>query len=1160
MTKEPKSKKSARSTSRSKAVRKTERSAAAVLMHWMREIIEKRGIDVGLPDVDTIGTDRKSPDIVIYESRRSQDSLCVIEAKPPYFDVFDFEELKKPAWEKANKRRAKYFATTNFKNLIWYNTEKSNAQKPEAEQIVDKYFLSDVASVDDIEQTRYAQSIQAALEDFLTKLFAVHTGRETEPKQSIDELLILELHEKIRVLSDYYAVNIEREYRGNRSFRTKLKKWFKEQNWNFTGQQQDFEKAARQTAYLLINKILFYNVLQSKRQADLNRLEVPESYTKGALLQGHLENYFREVLKIDYETIYTTDFIDGIAFPDLPEVVKKIQELVKTLHRYDLSKLGYDVIGRIFERLIPKKERHHLGQYFTNADVVDLILKFCIHHEDDQVLDPACGAGTFLVRAYQHKKIMNQRKPHGLVLNTLWGNDIAKFPAHLSTINLAIRDLAVDKNYPNILQEDFFSLTSGEEGFHLPENYRRKVAYNLDKSTRAVIYPQWFDAIVGNPPYTRQEDIPEISSQDAKYKKQLIKNALLDSRGKKIAEIGKRAGIHAYFFVHGTKFLRDSGYFGFVVSNAWLDVEYGKGLQELFLKYYKITAIIDSKVERWFEEADINTCIVILQKCADKKLRDENLVRFVYLKRKLSSLIPPAQDIWEKEVERLNSVEQIIKTILSHNSLYENDDLRIYPKSQAELWDEGFDSDQGKYIGTKWGKYLRAPDIFFKILNKGREKLVRLKDIAKVQRGFTTGANNFFYLTEEEIKRKKIEREFWTHADESGRRVANYVVKSPRECKGLVIDTKQLKHRVLLIQKDKRDLRGKHVLKYIKDGERRGFHNRPTCATRLRWYELPEVSTRIAWIKGIWDRHFIPMADSKVFVDQQLYAVQPLENVRLDVLAAVLNSTYVALMQELIGRVNFGEGILWIAVYEPMQLLVPNLPTVSKRVQQRLLNALESLRKREIGSVFDEIGANDAEGVRLENVLPDRRQLDKIVMGEVLGLSDEEQLEVYRAVVDLVKTRIDRAKTFGKKNRIKEGIDVEAFVADVMAQIGGETLGNFYRKQILSHKPLISRKFPKWTGQTRIENGLFVWRLYVGRKAIDCRSEEEARYLRIFLEAGLEEVKVPENQDFLKSILPNIESLKKTIDETLDSYLESIVSIKLRESLNHRLWIEIMKH
>jgi len=71
---------------------KTERTAVAILMHWMREIIEKRGLDLGMPDVETSGEDRKMPDTVIYESRRSQNILCVIEAKPPYYDVFDEKE------------------------------------------------------------------------------------------------------------------------------------------------------------------------------------------------------------------------------------------------------------------------------------------------------------------------------------------------------------------------------------------------------------------------------------------------------------------------------------------------------------------------------------------------------------------------------------------------------------------------------------------------------------------------------------------------------------------------------------------------------------------------------------------------------------------------------------------------------------------------------------------------------------------------------------------------------------------------------------------------------------------------------------------------------------------------------------------------------------
>src|SRR3972149_7067287 len=136
-----------------KTVHKTERTAAALLMHWMRQIIENEKLDLGYADVETGGTDRKMPDLIIYESKRSDKVLCLIEAKQPYFDVFNDEELKEPARKKATQRSAKYFATTNFKKLIWFNTEKVNSLKPEEQQIIAKYSLSELENLDDIEQT-----------------------------------------------------------------------------------------------------------------------------------------------------------------------------------------------------------------------------------------------------------------------------------------------------------------------------------------------------------------------------------------------------------------------------------------------------------------------------------------------------------------------------------------------------------------------------------------------------------------------------------------------------------------------------------------------------------------------------------------------------------------------------------------------------------------------------------------------------------------------------------------------------------------------------------------------------------------------------------------------------------------------------------------------
>ncbi len=1142
---------------------KTERSAVAVLMHWMRQIMEKKNLDLGLPDVDTSGADRKSPDTVIYESRRSQNVLCVIEAKPPYYDALDEEELKKPAWNKANNRHARYFATTNFQELIWFNTEKTNAQKPIEEQVVDKYHLSELEDLNLIEEPRYKESIIRELERFLTKLYAVHTGKEPEPKQAIDEFLIYRLHDKIRRLARYYATIIENQCHKDKAFSSKLSKWFNDQGWSFAWQPQDFDKAARQTAYLLVNKILFYDLLQAKRPEKLDPLQIPQGLTKGAQLQKILQSFFDEVLKIDYETIYTTDFIDTIAFPDQKEVVAEVKELVSILQEYDFSKLGYEIIGGIFQKLIPQDERHNLGQYFTNPDVVDLILCFCLKQESDKVFDPSCGAGTFLVRAYQHKKLMNQYLKHEDILETLWGNDIAKFPAHLSTINLAINDLSVDRNYPNIMQEDFFNLLTTVNGFELPEKQRRVKAKTLGVKEREIEYPRYFDCVVGNPPYTRQEEMAEMAPEDRQYKGKLIDKALQDTNGRKLADIPRRAGIYVYFFVHGAKFLRNGGRFGFVVSESWLDVDYGKGLQEFFLKNYKIVAIIGSKVERWFEDADINTCIVILEKCSGddhRRERDDNLVRFVYLKKPLRYFIPPAQDIWEKQVARINAIkDKFMKTILAHNDLYDGDDFRIFPKKQKELWEEGYDTEAQKYTGAKWGKYLRAPDIFFKILEKGKGKLVPLKQIAEVKFGIKTGANEFFYLTEEQIKRLGIEKEFWMHR-ERGRWVPNYVIKSPRECRSIVVKPEDLKYRVLMIHKDKKELKGTNVLKYIEAGERKGYHTRPTCASRERWHDLGERKRPgLVWVKGIWDRHFLPVT-SLAYADQQLYEVYPHKEDEVNLIAASLNSTFTSIFAEFNARVNLGEDILWIATYEAANMLAIDPQNAQAQLLKTgLIEAIYKISNRPIGSVFSELGAASPAEASLDKVKPDRRELDKIIMGEILGLTDDEQLEVYRAVVDLVKSRLEKAKSFGKRKKSKEGIDIDLLIKLVMEKVGNETLGKFYAEKVLSQPSLETKSLPPAGGDVRIQQSLMGWRLYSGRQSIDCGSELEARYLKVWLEAGMEQVKVPQDENCLEAIVPELESLKQRIDEVIEPYLNSIVNVRAKGRILRQLWQEITK-
>ncbi|MFH1392752.1 MAG: N-6 DNA methylase [bacterium] len=1170
------------------SVHKTERSGVAVVMHWMRNIIEQNNLDIGLPDVETGGSDTKFPDTVIYKTRRSKEILCVMEFKPPYFDVFNETELKEPAWSKANKRHSKYFVTSNFRDLILWDTQKVNAQKPEVKQIVNRYHLSEIHDLEFLEQIRYKNSLIKALENFLRDLYEFSIGKKAEPKLAIDELLVFNLQNKIQRLAYYYQDIIYNQAHKDSKFAKDLARWFNGQGWSFIIENEDdYYKAARQTAYLLANKIIFYNALQLKKPDKLPPLSIPEDITQGGVLKDNLQSYFNAVLKIDYETIYTADFIDQLAFPENKEVVEEVKNLIKILQKYNFATLGYDIIGRIFERLIPDQERHNLGQYFTNPDIVDLILKFCLKHEDDKIIDPSCGAGTFLVRAYQHKKILNKMLSHEKILSGLWGNDIAKFPAHLATINLAINDLSVEENYPNIIQKDFFDLIATPQGFELPENIRKAKLKLLGNREKEVIYPKRFDALVGNPPYTRQEEISEMSSGKT-YKKELIDKAL-NYGNNKIADISKRAGIYVYFFIHGTKFLKNSGRFGFIVSNAWLDVEYGAGLQEFFLKNYKIIAILESKVERWFEDADINTCVVILEKESGKefsKQRDENLVRFAYLFKPLRYFIPAAKDIWEQEVKRLDKIDGFIKTILAHSDFYENDDLRIFPKKQSELWDEGFDKKEDKYIGSKWGKYLRAPKIFFKILEKGRDKLVPLKQIADVRRGFTTGANEFFYVedvTDEieditfiDIKPKiknlgkyrtleKIKRDnlrivknsksgaYWLIEDE----FLKPVIKSPRECKSIVVNPKDLKFKVLMVNKERQDLRSTKVFKYIRWGEERGFNKRPTCASRKSWWGLgKQTIAAIIQPMIIYERHIVS-ENNKYFNDANLVGIYPEKSIFEEPIKFSLISTFSDIFREINGIASLGEGAFKANPVYMKQIFT--LKYLSEKHKSSLNKILSTIGQRNIRSVFEELGAKNSKDVSLDKVKPDRRELDKIVMGEILGLSDAEQLEVYQAVIDLVKSRIEKAKSFGKKQKTKTGIDIDKLVNIILEKIGNNTLGKFYKEKILSQQDLTVKKLPEFKNKPEIKKGLFGWQLISGKNSIDCNSETQAQYLKIWLEAGAQFIKLPKDEEYLEKITNEIKKLKSNIDQIIEDYLGYILDQKLKNQILHQVWQVIIK-
>lgn len=124
-----------------------------------------------------------------------------------------------------------------------------------------------------------------------------------------------------------------------------------------------------------------------------------------------------------------------------------------------------------------------------------------------------------------------------------------------------------------------------------------------------------------------------------------------------------------------------------------------------------------------------------------------------------------------------------------------------------------------------------------------------------------------------------------------------------------------------------------------------------------------------------------------------------------------------------------------------------------------------------------------------------------------------------------------------------------------------KTIGEFYREKVLSlpKKVLSKKELPNDSGEIKVGRDLFGWKLYAGKYFIECRSEEEALYLKIFVDLGIQEIFVPKDDTDLKSVLSELERIKTKIDEILNSYLETILDRKIRERLKHEVYMEISK-
>jgi hypothetical protein len=748
--------------------------------------------------------------------------------------------------------------------------------------------------------------------------------------------------------------------------------------------------------------------------------------------------------------------------------------LLRGIESVNFGEVPSDLVGRIFQKLIGADERHRYGQHFTGDDPVDLINVFCIRNAGDTVLDPACGSASFLVRGYYRKRHLDHNRPHLAVISELFGCDIAAYPAHLATLNLAAREINDEANYPRIARRNFFDFSPEQPFCTIPDNAGGHVG---------VLLPP-LNAVVANPPYVRQEKVE---------KKDKARFGQLCSEAWPGLQLTGRSDLHCYFWPAAARLLRPDGYFGFLTSSSWMDVEYGFALQGWMLRNFRVLAVMESAAEPWFEDARVKTCIAILQRCDDEAARMANRVRFVRFTRKLSEIIGVAPTT-EAEHARQNALEALRARILNADADFQDQELRIIVKKQGDLWADGvragailgntavaqdpdeadepseengeagaeetgftphmFGPESQVYKAGKWGRYVRAPDLYFDIMSRFGKRFVALGEIASIRRGITSGCDAFFMprdVTADMLARWETDRVFRENTGGAPRRdveagklhiieagdgsvhpiEAKYVapeVHSLMKVDRPVIRAANLDRVVLLISEplDKLKAKSPWAWRYIRYGMTATFASskskpvpipeRSSCAARDPWYDLTKlVKPGIAfWPMAQQYRHIIAANPEGLICNHNLFdiAAAGLSATETEALVAVLNSTVVGLFKTFYGRYAGTEGNLKTEVVDVNLLELPDPRGVSAGLAKRLADALDRMCRRDVGRLVEEQlmdchtpdrARHLAAGPRVlspQQLQSDRHDLDNAVF-ELLGVSDQlERCEFLRQLYE----------------------------------------------------------------------------------------------------------------------------------------------------------------
>ena len=439
---------------------------------------------------------------------------------------------------------------------------------------------------------------------------AEHVMDSITAKALVDDLALCR-----EVLYQNLYDQFSRRYKSDRAFKGVIDSWARSVQMD-PSDRRLIDKLCKEGAYTLTNRLLFLRICEDRGFVRPKLTDAGIKHWKQMTsepLDKLVKFAFKEIGAY-FSWLYQAPLFDSVSYDDIEWDEETIEAVLSRFKQHDFSKISRDIIGRAYEQHISREERKKLGQFYTPDFVIDYILSRVDLRPDSRVLDPACGSGGFLIRAYDALRELRLRAGtseeaiHSKLLGeNLYGIDINPFAVQLTVMNLLLRDLDNPPGRVNVAAGD--TLEKVEEG-------PLKKTAGVEVSHAQLARKGPFDVVVGNPPYISFG----TRGTRGKGKKDLldaIREAYPNSAEYKIS-------MYAVFMDRALQLLKERGEFGFIVPDSFLLGRYFSKIRRHILDTCKIKEVVLFQKDFWQYGVVGRPVVIMLQKESDARARASN--------------------------------------------------------------------------------------------------------------------------------------------------------------------------------------------------------------------------------------------------------------------------------------------------------------------------------------------------------------------------------------------------------------------------------------------------------------------------------------------------------------------------------------------------------